>query len=239
LRVFPEISMKTLLLSAVATAALALSAPAFAQDHHGGGGGGHPGGGHAAAAHAGGGGHAAAPHVGGGGHVSGGHIGHVSTGSPAAYSHRSGGALHIGTGHTAHVSRQSGGRHSHSNVNVNANIQVGGHVGRGNVGGGRVGGGHGGGGHANFNRHNVTASHHFHYRGGEYRWPGGYHYQRWSFGMTLPSVFWGRDYWIDDYSDYGLGYPPDGCVWVRYGNDALLIDEDSGEILEVVYGQFY
>ena len=90
-----------------------------------------------------------------------------------------------------------------------------------------------------FNRHNVTASHHFHYRGGNYRWPHGYHYQRWSFGMTLPSIFWGRDYWIDDYSDYGLAYPPPGCVWVRYGDDAILIDEYTGEILEVVYGQFY
>jgi Ni/Co efflux regulator RcnB len=93
--------------------------------------------------------------------------------------------------------------------------------------------------HTNFKRHNVTASHHFHYRGGAYRWPGGYHYQRWSYGQTLPSIFWAQDYWISDYEDYGLGYPPDGCVWVRYGNDALLIDEDSGEILEVVYGQFY
>ena len=90
-----------------------------------------------------------------------------------------------------------------------------------------------------FNRHNVTASRHFHYRGGEYRWPGGYHYQRWSYGMTLPTVFWAQDYWITDYSDYGLAYPPDGAVWVRYGNDAVLIDQDSGEILEVVYDQFY
>lgn len=93
-------------------------------------------------------------------------------------------------------------------------------------------------GHINFNRHNVTASRHFHYRGGAYRWPGGYHYQRWSFGMTLPSVFWGQNYWIDDYQDYGLAYPPNGAVWVRYGDDALLIDRYSGEILEVVYGQF-
>ncbi len=98
--------------------------------------------------------------------------------------------------------------------------------------------GNNGHGKIDFHRHNVTASHHFHYRGGNYRWPHGYHYQRWSFGMTLPSIFWGRDYWIDDYSDYGLAYPPPGCVWVRYGDDAILIDEYTGEILEVVYGQF-
>lgn len=91
----------------------------------------------------------------------------------------------------------------------------------------------------NFNRHNVTASRHYHYSGGAYRGPSGYSYRRWSYGQTLPSIYWARNYWITDYSDYGLAYPPPGCAWVRYGNDAILIDEDSGEILEVVYGQFY
>ena len=94
-------------------------------------------------------------------------------------------------------------------------------------------------GHADFNRRNVTARHHYHYRGGDYRGPSGYAYRRWAYGDILPSIYWGRDYWIDDYYDYGLADPPPGCVWVRYGNDAVLIDEDSGEILEVVYDQFY
>ncbi|MBS0273876.1 MAG: RcnB family protein [Proteobacteria bacterium] len=90
-----------------------------------------------------------------------------------------------------------------------------------------------------FNRRNVTAQHHYRWRGGEWRWPGGYHYRRWTFGMTLPSLFWGSNYWINDYYYYGLGAPPPGTVWVRYGNDAILIDRYSGEILEVVYDQFY
>jgi Ni/Co efflux regulator RcnB len=93
--------------------------------------------------------------------------------------------------------------------------------------------------HINFNRRNVTARHHYRYRGDSWRWPSGHSYQRWSFGMTLPSLFWGGNYWISDYSNYGLAYPPPGTVWVRYGNDAILIDRYSGEILEVVYGQFY
>ena len=33
--------------------------------------------------------------------------------------------------------------------------------------------------------------------------------------------------------------PPYGYVWVRYGDDALLVDVDTGEILRVVYGVFY
>src|SRR6185312_7134484 len=90
-----------------------------------------------------------------------------------------------------------------------------------------------------FNRRNVEARHHYRYRGDAWRWPSGHSYRRWTFGMTLPSLFWGSNYWISDYSYYGLAYPPPGTVWVRYGNDAILIDRYSGEILEVVYGQFY
>ena len=36
-----------------------------------------------------------------------------------------------------------------------------------------------------------------------------------------------------------LDPPPPGTVWVRYGNDALLIDRYSGEVIQVVYGIFY
>ena len=90
-----------------------------------------------------------------------------------------------------------------------------------------------------YSQGNVTASRHFHYRGGAYRGPAGYSYRRWSYGQTLPSIYFAQNYWIDDYSYYGLAYPPEDAVWVRYGPDALLIDRDSGAILEVVYGQFY
>ncbi|HEY7979450.1 MAG TPA: RcnB family protein [Rhizomicrobium sp.] len=90
-----------------------------------------------------------------------------------------------------------------------------------------------------YNRRDVQAQRHYRYRGSAWRWPSGHSYRRWTFGMTLPSLFWGRNYWISDYSYYGLAYPPPGTVWVRYGSDAILIDRYTGEILEVVYGQFY
>lgn len=98
--------------------------------------------------------------------------------------------------------------------------------------------GNGGGSHANFNRRNVTASHHYRYRGGAYSGPSGYSYRRWSYGQVLPSIYISQNYWISDYEDYGLQDPPPGTVWVRYGDDALLIDQYTGEILEVVYDQF-
>ncbi len=77
------------------------------------------------------------------------------------------------------------------------------------------------------------------YRAGEFHWPRGLGYHRYSFGEFLPQIFFGQDYWLYDYGDYSLPYPPPGTAWVRYGPDALLIDRYSGEVVEVVYGVFY
>ncbi len=74
---------------------------------------------------------------------------------------------------------------------------------------------------------------------GRYRAPYGYNYRRWSYGEFLPFEFFGQQFWLNDYSNYDLPYPPPGCEWVRYGSDALLVDSYSGEILQVVYGIFY
>lgn len=77
------------------------------------------------------------------------------------------------------------------------------------------------------------------YRWHNYQRPQGWYYRRWAFGMILPSFFWTRDYWISDYWMFGLMAPPYGYVWVRYGDDAVLVDVESGYILRVVYGVFY
>ena len=84
---------------------------------------------------------------------------------------------------------------------------------------------------------NFSASRHFH--AGSYNRPRGYYSHHWSWGETLPSFFWARNYWLNDFVDYGLPPPPPGAVWVRVDDDALLIDADSGEIIEVEYGVFY
>jgi Ni/Co efflux regulator RcnB len=72
-----------------------------------------------------------------------------------------------------------------------------------------------------------------------YRRPHGWYDRRWSFGDFLPSLFWSQQYWLSNYYAYDLPPPPYGTVWVRNGNDALLIDRDSGEIITVEYGVFY
>lgn len=86
-------------------------------------------------------------------------------------------------------------------------------------------------------RKNVVAAHRFH--AGPYRAPPGWHYRRWVFGERLPGIYFGRDFWITDFLAFGLFAPPDGYVWVRYGPDAMLIDEYTGEIIQVDYGVFY
>ena len=86
-------------------------------------------------------------------------------------------------------------------------------------------------------RRNIAAAHRFH--AGEYRAPAGYAYRRWVFGERLPPQYFVRDYWISDYLNFDLMGPPDGYVWVRFGPDALLVDEDTGEIVQVDYGVFY
>jgi len=86
-------------------------------------------------------------------------------------------------------------------------------------------------------RKNITAPHAFHY--GDYKGPADYSYHRWSYGDNLPREYWAQNYWLNNYLNFGLIAPPDGYVWVRYGPDAVLIDEDSGEIIQVEYGVFY
>ncbi len=86
-------------------------------------------------------------------------------------------------------------------------------------------------------RRNITADRHYHY--GDYNAPRDYSYRRWSYGDRLPSEYYTRDYWLANFLNFGLMQPPDGYVWVRYGSDALLVDEYTGEVVQVVYGVFY
>jgi Ni/Co efflux regulator RcnB len=84
---------------------------------------------------------------------------------------------------------------------------------------------------------NFTAPRHFH--AGAYHQPAGWYPHRWMFGEFLPAAFWARDYWLINFMDFGLPPPPYGAIWVRVGYDALLIDQDTGEVITVEYGVFY
>ena len=85
-------------------------------------------------------------------------------------------------------------------------------------------------------QHNFQAARS--YRIGPYRRPPGWTARRWGYGDTLPRAYWASQYVIADYWLFALEVPPAGYEWVRDGNDALLIDTSSGEILQVEYGTF-
>ena len=84
---------------------------------------------------------------------------------------------------------------------------------------------------------NFNSSHRYRYH--TYRRPHGWYNHHWGYGERLPRGWYGRDYWILDFMMFGLMQPPYGYVWVRVGDDALLIDEETGEVVRVVYNVFY
>jgi len=85
-------------------------------------------------------------------------------------------------------------------------------------------------------QHNYQAARSF--KIGPYHRPPGWSAHRWGFGEILPRAYWGPQFILADYWLFALEVPPTGYEWVRDGNDALLVNTDSGEILQVEYGVF-
>jgi Ni/Co efflux regulator RcnB len=230
--------MNRYLISAAALALLA--APAFAQpdDHHGGG---HPGG-------------------------EGGHPEHAAPAAPAAPAARpaGGGAMRgpgpggamrgPGPGGDHHDMRAAPAaapaaqaprdtRQDFNRGNNNARPDSNNRPGVGRPDNNRPGAGR----PANAPRPNFSSFHDYHrtfsaprrFHAPAYQRPSGWSYRRWTFGDILPSLYWSQRYWLSDYDSYDLPPPPPGTTWVRYGDDALLIDRYSGEIVTVEYGVFY
>jgi hypothetical protein len=79
------------------------------------------------------------------------------------------------------------------------------------------------------------------YRLPRYYPPSGYHYgyQRFSVGLTVGSMLYGSSYWINDPYSYRLPPAYGPYRWVRYYNDALLVDLESGEVVDTVYDLFW
>jgi Ni/Co efflux regulator RcnB len=76
-------------------------------------------------------------------------------------------------------------------------------------------------------------------RAPSFSYPRGYRYRHWSVGLLLPRLFLSNSYYWNDYGALGLGPPPPGYVWVRYGPDLLLVSRYTGRIADVIYGAFY
>ncbi len=70
-------------------------------------------------------------------------------------------------------------------------------------------------------------------------YPNGWAYREWAVGAILPPLFLVPDYYYPDWAALGLEPPPPGAQWVRYGPDLLLVDVNTGQVLDVAYGVFY
>ena len=70
-------------------------------------------------------------------------------------------------------------------------------------------------------------------------YPGGWGYQRWGAGMVLPGLFLAPAYYYSDWAGLGLPPPDPGFQWVRYGPDLLLVNVETGQVVDAVYGAFY
>jgi len=77
------------------------------------------------------------------------------------------------------------------------------------------------------------------YNAGAYQLPPGYSRRQWNYSEHLPAAYYARSYWITNYLVYSLFFPPPGLLWVRVADDALLLDRNTGEIIQVRYGVFY
>jgi hypothetical protein len=74
---------------------------------------------------------------------------------------------------------------------------------------------------------------------GFYYDPFGWGYQQYQIGWRLWPSYYSSRYWINDPWQYRLPYAPPGYVWVRYWDDALLVDTWSGEVVDSIPNFFW
>ena len=77
------------------------------------------------------------------------------------------------------------------------------------------------------------------FRLGFYYDPFGYSYRRYGIGSYLYPSYYQSNYWLNDPWQYRLPPAYGPYRWVRYYNDALLIDTWSGEVVDVIHGFFW
>ena len=87
--------------------------------------------------------------------------------------------------------------------------------------------------------HNHRRHHRSLFHLGLYFDPYGWGYQPFSIGWRLWPSYYSNRYWINDPWMYRLPYAPPGYVWVRYWNDAMLVDTWTGTVVDVIPGFFW
>ena len=86
-----------------------------------------------------------------------------------------------------------------------------------------------------------THRHHHHslFHLGIYYDPFGWNYRPYQIGWRLWPSYYSSRYWINDPWQYRLPYAPPGTQWVRYYDDAVLVDMWSGQVVDVIYNFFW
>ncbi len=64
-------------------------------------------------------------------------------------------------------------------------------------------------------------------------------YRRLNIGFMLQPLFYGSSYWINDPWQYRLPEAYGPYRWVRYYDDALLVDTYTGEVIDVIHDFFW
>jgi hypothetical protein len=74
---------------------------------------------------------------------------------------------------------------------------------------------------------------------GFYSDPFGWGYQRHSIGWRMYPSYYSSSYWLDDPWRYRLPPAYGPYRWVRYWNDALLINVYTGQVVDVMHSFFW
>jgi Ni/Co efflux regulator RcnB len=77
------------------------------------------------------------------------------------------------------------------------------------------------------------------FRLGFYYDPFGWNYRRWSIGSYLYPSYYRSSFWMNDPWQYRLPPAYGPYRWVRYWNDALLVNTYTGEVVDVIHGFFW
>jgi hypothetical protein len=84
-------------------------------------------------------------------------------------------------------------------------------------------------------RHHHRSTFHL----GIYFDPFGWGYQRYGIGWRLWPSYYSSNYWLSDPYMYRLPYAPFPYKWVRYYDDALLVNIYTGQVVDVMYDFFW
>lgn len=86
---------------------------------------------------------------------------------------------------------------------------------------------------------NYRNQHRSVFRLGAYFDPFGWGYRRYNIGWRLWPNYYSSNYWLNDPYMYRLPYAPFPYKWVRYYDDALLVNTYTGQVVDVMYDFFW